>query len=377
MKKKILIISSNSSSRGGGERYLVYLTRGFLKLNYEVSILLSNYQFMDNWSKMFLNEGATIIRKKLRPLSSRKFRFISSTLDYKQISLVKKTCKEVKPDFIIVNQQYDEDGLDYLKGALSYSNLKTISVMHMPMTANKNKRPFGIFRGLFLRSWYYFNKVKLVFVSEGAKTEFIKYYKLNGKYYVVNNGFPILNQNFSNNKPNIFQNSFPTIAFIGQLNKQKNLDLLVDSWLQLNNNGDFNLLLIGDGPSKNDLVQKLNLTNYHDKYFFIEWTDEPEKYYSQIDVFVMTSLFEGLPLTLIEIAGNGIPCVVTPFNGSVDVSSHAYWVKVSKNYSSEEISKLIQSVLLIKKIKEEDIQKFKNYFSIERACNEMIQIFQE
>lgn len=375
---KLLIISSNSSSKGGGERYLVYLTRGFISLNFEVTVLLSNYQFMDNWNNMILNEGATVIRKKLKPLSSRRLRFVSSLFDFKQIKLINETCKEVMPDYIIVNQQYDEDGLDYLKGALSFSNKKTISVMHMPMTENKNERPFGLLRGLILKKWYNLNKAKIIFVSDGAKNEFIKYYKIEGNYYVVNNGFPINNFVFNNINPKIFNNNYPTIAFIGQLNEQKNLHLLVDCWLNLNNdNKNYNLLLIGDGPSKNNLVSRLSSTPFKNKYAVIGWTDEPEKFYGIIDVFVMTSLYEGLPLSLIEIAGNGIPCVVTPFNGSLDVSIHASWVYVSKNYSIEEISNLIEKALLNKNNTIEDTTSFRNYFSIDRSCKEIIQILQE
>ena len=54
-----------------------------------------------------------------------------------------------------------------------------------------------------------------------------------------------------------------------------------------------------------------------------------------IDIYVMPSKFEGLPLSLLEVASKGIYCVVNPFNGAYDVSKHAYWVNVSKSFEKK------------------------------------------
>lgn len=373
----ILLISSNSSSKGGGERYLVYLTRGFIKLNYQVTILLSNVSFMDTWAESFKYEGANVMRMDLVPLVNRKLRFVSSIFDCKQISKIQNFCIHLKPDSIIVNQQYDEDGLDYIKGALNYAPSKVIAVLHMPMTSNKDSRPFGIFRGMILREWYKKNCFKHVFVSEGSKNEFIDYYKLSGKYYVVNNGFPI-NGIKTPKMDKLFDNNFPTLAFIGQINSQKNLGLLIESWISLNKNKfDCNLLIIGDGPLRNEILNLLQKSGLFSNFHLMGWTNEPEIYYDQIDVFVMTSLYEGLPLSLIEIAGVGIPCVLVPFNGSTDVARHAYWVKVSNNYSVDEISGLVINAFSCNSISNFDLEQFKSYFSVDRVCDDLIKIFKQ
>lgn len=373
----ILLISSNSSPKGGGERYLIYLCRGFLKLNYHVTVLLSNISYMDTWDGMLKSEGANIIRMDLVPLVNRNLRFITSIFDFKQISKIENVCIQLNPDFIIVNQQYDEDGLDYLKGALNYSASKTISVLHMPMTANKDNRPFGKFRGLILRAWYKKNSFKHVFVSDGSKNEFIDYYKLSGKYYVVNNGFPFKDIKTLKMKK-LFDNIYPTLSFVGQINSQKNLGLLIEIWISLNKNRyNCNLLIIGDGPLKKNILNLVQKSGMISKFLLIGWTSEPEIYYNQIDVFVMTSLYEGLPLSLIEIAGNGIPCVIVPFNGSTDVARHAHWVKVSNSYSVHEISSLVINAFYYKSISNYELEKFKNYFSIDRVCADLIKIFKE
>ena len=117
-KKRLLLISSNSSGRGGGERYLVYLAQGLRLLNCEVHVLLSTATYMDDWAKKLTLEGAEVHRRNLLGLCSRPLRFVQSITDKKQHSKIAEVCKAVAPDAIIANQQYDEDGLDYLMGAL-------------------------------------------------------------------------------------------------------------------------------------------------------------------------------------------------------------------------------------------------------------------
>ena len=117
--KRFLLISSNSSGRGGGERYLVYLSMGLRDLGYDVHVLLSQSTYMDGWADKFQNEGVAVHRKNLKGLRERPFRFIQAIFDKSQIDAVAALCYELKPNAILVNQQYDEDGLDYLKGALN------------------------------------------------------------------------------------------------------------------------------------------------------------------------------------------------------------------------------------------------------------------
>ena len=145
-----LLISSNSSGRGGGERYLVFLTKGLHEKGCEVHALLSDVDYMDGWAKSLNEEGAVVHRHPLKSLSQRPLRFFQSTRDSIQIETVSAFCRRIAPDAILVNQQYDEDGLDYLMGALKAEVAPVAGVMHMPMTGTKDNRPFGRLRGSIL-----------------------------------------------------------------------------------------------------------------------------------------------------------------------------------------------------------------------------------
>lgn len=62
--------------------------------------------------------------------------------------------------------------------------------------------------------------------------------------------------------------------------------------------------------------------------------------YKESDIYVLTSLYEGMPLTVLEALSYGKPCVVTPQTNMADVieNSHAGWVTES---DEESISKIL------------------------------------
>lgn len=378
MRRCLLLISSNSSDRGGGERYLIYLTQGLYLLNCEVHILLSTVDYMDNWAKYLKAEGAIVHRKNLLGLRHRSLRFIQSITDRKQQIDIAKICREIAPDAILINQQYDEDGLDYLAGALMSQVAPVGSTMHMPMTANKHQRFLGSFRGKLLRWWYKKNPYSLILVSEGGQKEFENYYSHPRPTKRVNYGCPFPDIITSHPPlPNSWVEPLPIIGFSGQFVFQKNLQLLIDAWLWTIQHGSHSrLLLVGDGPERNILENHLRSHAPKNAWHITGWQEHPEAYLSVLDIYAMTSHFEGLPLALIEAVGRGVPTVVTNFNGASDVAEHASWVTIATDSTPESVGQaFINSIEKLSWLKQEakkGQQDFQKYFSLERMASETL-----
>jgi len=281
------------------------------------------------------------------------------------------------PDAILVNQQYDEDGIDFLMGAIKSGVAPVGGTMHMPMTKGKNNRRLGRLRGFLLSRWYYSHYYHIIFVSKGAQKEFESYYKLPTSTFVVNNSTPLDNKIPTVQPYQIFPETSPVIGFVGQFCYQKNIMRIVKAWMEVREIiGDCRLLLVGDGPERaiieNFLINNLPSESYH----ITGWTEVPEIYLEQMNVFILASRFEGLPLSLVEAASRGISAVVSPFNGANDVAQYAHWVKVANHDTVEQISNLVVNVLM-NKTKEPtklELEKFRNYFSLERMAKETIQI---
>jgi glycosyltransferase involved in cell wall biosynthesis len=104
---------------------------------------------------------------------------------------------------------------------------------------------------------------------------------------------------------------------VARLAEVKGLDILLLSLVRLLRQGvTCKCIIIGEGPLKDTIsrqVDELGLSGY----VFLEGFQENVKPYLQAgDAFVLTSLAEGFPLSILEAMGCGLPCVVTDVGGN-------------------------------------------------------------
>lgn len=112
-----------------------------------------------------------------------------------------------------------------------------------------------------------------------------------------------------------------TIKFIsvGRLVEQKNFKLLVNSFHRFSKlfpKTELNIL--GDGPLKDELISQvrdLNADNIH----FLGNKSNVADYMRAADVFILTSKFEGLPMTILEAMSVGLPVICTDVGGVCDI----------------------------------------------------------
>lgn len=100
------------------------------------------------------------------------------------------------------------------------------------------------------------------------------------------------------------------IGHVGGFFKQKNHSFLISIFIEiLKKEPSAHLFLIGDGPLKNEIMKQTEeLCNCIE---FIGKTDRVADYLQMMDVMVLPSLFEGLPLVAIEWQINGLPCILS------------------------------------------------------------------
>lgn len=102
------------------------------------------------------------------------------------------------------------------------------------------------------------------------------------------------------------------IAHIGNMNYPKNHIFLLEIFAEiLKSNKDYQLILIGDGPDRVEIEKKINELKIADKVNLLGSRDDVNKIIHAIDVLVLPSFFEGLPVVLIEAQAASIPCVVS------------------------------------------------------------------
>ena len=78
-------------------------------------------------------------------------------------------------------------------------------------------------------------------------------------------------------------------------------------------------IIIGDGQLRNSLEAQAHSLGLQDEVVFTGMRNDPENFYSALDVVALTSLNEGTPLTLIEAMANARPVIATAVGGVVDL----------------------------------------------------------
>jgi glycosyltransferase involved in cell wall biosynthesis len=103
------------------------------------------------------------------------------------------------------------------------------------------------------------------------------------------------------------------IGHVGRFDEQKNHIFLLDIFRKVADaNPRARLLLIGDGPLRPSIERRATVLGLTQHVVFAGLrTDVPRVLLGAVDVFVMPSLYEGLPLAGIEAQAAGLPCVVS------------------------------------------------------------------
>ena len=113
-----------------------------------------------------------------------------------------------------------------------------------------------------------------------------------------------------------FNDGSLVVGMIGRLWHQKNPQAFLNSAQEiLKNRTDVTFIFIGDGELKEHLESSLN-ENEKDNIKFLGWSNNTAEWLKIFDVFVLPSLWEGMPLAIIEALSTGVPCIVSDIPGN-------------------------------------------------------------
>ena len=100
---------------------------------------------------------------------------------------------------------------------------------------------------------------------------------------------------------------------IGRLHPQKNQMFLIDSFSNaFKGNPRLRLAIVGEGELRSDLAERIRARGLQGKAVLTRRRgDVPTMLHHLFDGFVMPSLYEGLPVALLEAQAAGLPCLVS------------------------------------------------------------------
>lgn len=137
-----------------------------------------------------------------------------------------------------------------------------------------------------------------------------------GRYQVINNGIDInkfsYNENIRKNKRKELNISEDTIIIghVGRFSIQKNHKYLIKVFNEIyKRNNKTVLLLIGVGPLMEKIKEQVKELNLNKAVIFLNKRTDLDELYQAMDLFVLPSLYEGLPLAGVEAQTSGLKCV--------------------------------------------------------------------
>lgn len=163
---------------------------------------------------------------------------------------------------------------------------------------------------------YTFNSFLFSTQFAACSTEAGKKLFLGHKFYYAPNVVNTTKYRFNSNKRQRYRAEWKitgdtlVLGNIGRLAKQKNQNFLLDVLQKILEKGiKAKLVIIGDGPQRGTLIKKINELGLNKDAVLVGEVSNPNDYYSAMDVFLLPSLFEGLPMVGIEAQANGLPAI--------------------------------------------------------------------
>ena len=102
------------------------------------------------------------------------------------------------------------------------------------------------------------------------------------------------------------------IGHIGRFVKQKNHDFLIDIFNEIHKcNKESILLLAGQGPLQEEIKNKVKQLNIDKNVYFLGQRSDVNELYQVFDVFLLPSLYEGLPVVGVEAQATGNLCFLS------------------------------------------------------------------
>ena len=296
MKKKILICTPTNCELGGVQNYIYNTLKNINIKDFEIHIFFSGTNKDAQYNINFTNLNIQTY-------------FGNNNKIYRSCY---QLMKNNKYDIVHIQSGY----LKYVTYSLILSKMAKINtrIAHSHNSGNPNisfkqkisTRIFRFFINLLANKyiacsdvagkWMFGNKKKFEVLKNGIEIE----------KYLYNTE----NRNLIRKQYNIKDDEI-LLGLVANFVHAKNHSFLIDLFNEYKIiNPKAKLLLIGQGELKEQIVNKVKQYNLSDSIIFVGSCDS-SKYYSAFDLFIMTSLYEGLPFVALEAQASACPCLLT------------------------------------------------------------------
>jgi glycosyltransferase involved in cell wall biosynthesis len=180
-----------------------------------------------------------------------------------------------------------------------------------------------------LENFLLFKKVnRIITVANGVKEDVLKNnWSLSAeKLFVLENSIdykrfgdvPVIRE-YTKKMLNLPRDAF-VFGTVGRFAPTKGLSYLIGAFEKVKEKiPKAHLLLLGSGLLRAELEQQAANTSYEESIHFVGYRENIEELLRAMDVFVLSSVAEGMPRVILEAMAAGIPCIATEVGGVSEV----------------------------------------------------------
>ncbi|MDD4969941.1 MAG: glycosyltransferase [Paludibacter sp.] len=355
-----------SLATGGAERLVVDLCNELTNQGQEVVLCITQNPQKSDYG-FYLHELNNSVR--FISLNQRKG-FL-----FKNIIALQKIIKEVKPDVVHVHLSI----LLYVY-ILSFLNINIRFYNTIHSLAEKTCK--NLFFKITNYFFYSLRFIKVITISEECKDSYEFFYKLKNST-LINNGrktnLPSGKYQEVSDEMNVLKiNKFDLLFIhVARYHKQKNQEMLIQVFNRLAKEGiRYSLLIIGDWSFCEDAKELAKRAN--NQIHFLGTKQDVCDYLYLADAFCLTSIYEGMPISLLEALSCGCTPICTPAGGIKDIIQDGITGFLSTDESAENYYKVLNNFIKQPNTlkKEVLIRHFKDNYSIEHCALKHIQLYQ-
>lgn len=314
---------------GGAERFAIDLGIALKKKGWDVEIYVffkTHTEAEGKWTKKILNESIPLtIGNSWRGHNHIKA-FISATESFHLY------LEKVRPQFIHSHFQLGTVAAIWWKRRAKQS----LIVRTAHLASEWESGLLGRLKSKYARHLY----SKFLDGEVGVSNSITKKLSNDSNYTLVERAFIPNGINLIVKQPEdivVTEGSKLVLGTVGRLTEQKGYsDLLNAMSIVLNEIPDLYLFIIGDGHLSEQLKNQSSALGINNKVCFTGSIENVQDYYEIMDIFVSSSLWEGLPTVLMEAMAAGVPIVATDIDGSRDlvVEDQSGWLGQPANPNS-------------------------------------------
>jgi glycosyltransferase involved in cell wall biosynthesis len=349
---------------GGAERFVVDLSNEQSRKGHDVTLCVLRNDLQGNFG-FYKHE----VSEKIEYINLN----IPVGLRFKNIVTLYKLVKKIRPQVVHCHLNL----VNYLFPlTIIFPKIKFFNTIHSnPKSEVSNSIEYWI------RRYFFSNfKMKAITISEETSRYFVSYYKTQPFKEIYNGrAIPTPTKAYLDVQNDIkkFRDKGNTVFLhIGSCNSAKNQIMLINVFNRLIQDGDLSvLMIIGSGFDSEEGMRLKSLAC--DKIFFLGEKHNVSDYLLNADAFCLSSVREGMPISLIEALACGCTPICTPVGGLINTIVNGKTGYLSKSVFENDYYFSIRSYLENKdQIKKEAlIQYYFAHFSIEECVEKYLSLY--